>query len=385
MKTSVLVLAFTDLSIDPRVRRQISALKEDYGLTVVGTHSPGMENVSFIKYHKPIKTNMQKVKSAVMLMIRQYEQHYWSQDIRQLAEELKEKKFDIIIANDIETLPLATYLTERHKETKLILDAHEYAPKEFEDVLYWKLLYGPYRKYQCKQYTSKVDKAMTVCEGIAKEYRKQFALECEVVTNACSYIEMNDIRDVNENQIKMVFHGAATPSRKLENLIRIMELLEDRFYLDLYLVGNESYIEALKKRANGNKNISFKSPVAFKDIHTMLVQYDIGLYLLEPNSFNNKMALPNKLFEFIQARLMIAIGPSPEMKRYVEKYQCGIVAKDFSPQALADVLNQLDVKAIKEYKKKSDEMAHIECAENNREQIINMIKTLQKEENKCVE
>ena len=68
------------------------------------------------------------------------------------------------------------------------------------------------------------------------------------------------------------------------------------------------------------------------------------------DSFNNEHALPNKFFEFIQARLAIAIGPSTEMQKIVKKEGLGIVAKDFSLAAMAEELNSLQASDIARYK-----------------------------------
>ena len=55
------------------------------------------------------------------------------------------------------------------------------------------------------------------------------------------------------------------------------------------------------------------------ELPRMANDYDVGLYLLPPTNFNQRYALPNKFFEFIQGRLAIAIGPSPEMAKLVER------------------------------------------------------------------
>ena len=55
------------------------------------------------------------------------------------------------------------------------------------------------------------------------------------------------------------------------------------------------------------------------EIVDTIAEYDIGLFILSPINFNYYHALPNKLFEFIQARLAIAVSPSPEMARIVHR------------------------------------------------------------------
>jgi hypothetical protein len=93
--------------------------------------------------------------------------------------------------------------------------------------------------------------------------------------------------------------------------------------------------------------------------------YDIGLYALPPVNLNRRFALPNKFFEFIQARLAVAIGPSLEMARLVNQYRCGIVADDFRPETLASALETLDGTAIASFKRASHAAANDLCAERN--------------------
>ncbi|MBA3286203.1 MAG: hypothetical protein H0U27_14260 [Nitrosopumilus sp.] len=88
----------------------------------------------------------------------------------------------------------------------------------------------------------------------------------------------------------------------------------------------------------------------FDDIIRIISSYDIGLFLLPPVNFNYTYALPNKFFEFIQARLCIAIGPSEEMKKIVETYNIGIISEDFSAYSLKKVFLSLDKDQILKYK-----------------------------------
>jgi hypothetical protein len=103
--------------------------------------------------------------------------------------------------------------------------------------------------------------------------------------------------------------------------------------------------------------------------------YNIGLYLLQPTGFNASHALPNKFFEFVQARLAIAIGPSPEMARLVTRFDCGIVATDFKPETLAARMNALTAGEISEYQHAANRAAEVLCAEANQSIILASIQT----------
>jgi hypothetical protein len=104
-----------------------------------------------------------------------------------------------------------------------------------------------------------------------------------------------------------------------------------------------------------------------------LNKYDIGLFILETTTFNYKFALPNKLFEFIQARLAIAIAPSPEMKEIVKKYDLGIVADNFTPTGMADKIKELSREKIMYFKNQSHLHSKELSAENNEILIKNVV------------
>jgi hypothetical protein len=110
-----------------------------------------------------------------------------------------------------------------------------------------------------------------------------------------------------------------------------------------------------------------------KDIPYAINKYDIGLFFLEPVNFNYKHALPNKLFEFVQARLAIAIGPSPEMASIVNKYDLGLVTKSFDPKEMARSLNELTKEKIQYYKNQSHRFARELSADENKKKLLKIV------------
>jgi len=375
---TVLIISFSDLARDPRVNRQIRFLKNDYQVIAAGSGDPVIDGVRYIDCgtgkKNIINKIMGKMLSAGILFTKRYEQYYWGREnIRKGLKKLQELNADVILANDMDSLPLALKIAHG---AKIILDAHEYAPKEFDDMLMWKIFMKKYKEYLCRQYIAKVDGMMTVCQGIAEEYGKQYGVYPLVITNAPDYEDIAP-RMTDPRRIRMIYHGGATKSRKIENMILMLDHLDDRFELDLILVpGSPQYIKKLKKMACRYRKINVLPPVPMKELVRFTNQYDIGLYILEPSNFNNKYALPNKFFEFIQARLAIAIGPSPEMARIVKEYECGIVSEDFTPRSLANRLMGLDEKQINRFKHQSHAIAGIMSSAFNKEKVIDLIESV---------
>src|SRR5690606_36659821 len=126
---------------------------------------------------------------------------------------------------------------------------------------------------------------------------------------------------VDAERIRLIHHGSAIRSRHLGVIIEMMKYLDERFTLDFMLVETDAtYIAELRRAARMDPRIRFIEPVAMQDICHRINEFDVGVFLLPPVNFNYKYALPNKFFEFIQARLAVAIGPSPEMATLLRQY-----------------------------------------------------------------
>jgi hypothetical protein len=126
---------------------------------------------------------------------------------------------------------------------------------------------------------------------------------------------------------------------------------------------NVDYYNDLINSIRKRKNIVLHDVMPYDKLLTELNQYDIGLYILEPTNFNTRHMLPNKLYEFIQARLMVAISPSVEMMKVVQQYAIGIVTEDHTAESMAAALNALSVEDIRKYKNNTQSAAENEAAE----------------------
>jgi glycosyltransferase involved in cell wall biosynthesis len=294
-----------------------------------------------------------------------YDDVYWKQSRKVVVlDRLRHVQADVVLANDLDTLPIALSLG-----LPVAFDAHEYAPRQLAGKLWWQLLVAPYTTWQCRTYIPQVASMTTVAPGIADEYERLTGVRATVVTNAPPYADLEPTPV--HVPIRILHHGGAHRGRGFEEMIRIADLVDERFTIDFVLVeGTPGYRDELMHRARDKPNISFPPPRPMRELPRMANDYDIGLYLLPPTNFNRRHALPNKFFEFIQGRLAVVVGPSPEMARLLRRYGCGIVADDFKPETLAAALNALDDEAIAALKRASDTAARELTAERNAELVV---------------
>jgi hypothetical protein len=366
----ILVLVFSNYKQDARVQRQVNVLKKNNRVTLVCFAADDDPDLEIIRIQQTRLTTSRRILLGLALISRRYQSAYAIfHNYGFLIDQLSTRNFDLIMANDVDTLPLAFALK---KNARIIFDAHEYAPRHFENNLVWRIFFQPFNVYICRKYIPLTDAMLTVGKGLALEYEKNFGAKPVIITNAQRYYPDVPPSALLPGRLRLIHHGIANPSRRLELMIEMMEHLDERFTLDMILLTSDyasgktkTFIENLKISAAKNPRIRILPPLRSHEIVPTITNYDVGVFLLPPVNFNYENTLPNKLFDFIQARLAIAIGPSPEMAAIVKDYNIGIVSEDFTPKALADKLNALDTETLTTLKANTTRAAAELNAERN--------------------
>ncbi|HET9053229.1 MAG TPA: hypothetical protein VFM90_03600, partial [Cyclobacteriaceae bacterium] len=151
----ILVVVVSDLRHDARVMRHVNFLKNDYAVTVACLNAPATGDFNVVKLPPQKLTFFKKAVSAGLLLTRFYSiAHRILYPYRSFARQFVPENFDLIIANDAETLPLAFAFSG--KKTNVLFDAHEYAPRHFENVLTWRIFFQGFNTYLCRKYIPQV-------------------------------------------------------------------------------------------------------------------------------------------------------------------------------------------------------------------------------------
>jgi glycosyltransferase involved in cell wall biosynthesis len=381
-KKRICVISFSNLRNDPRVRRQLFTLKDTYDITALGLKESRIKGISDFVIPDP-RTFLGKTSSRIIFLFSRLFKNLYKYYImkkyptKEVINILKDGPPDLIIANGLDSVLIAHSIAKKN-EAKILFDAHEYEPKRIEDHWFHKLFVNPYKDYICRNYLSTINFMTTSSYGFAKGYRKNYGVEPEVILNAPAYKKIN-LKKVNPNNIKLIHHGVAHPSRELEIMIRLMPLLDKKFNLTLMLVGQyDKYTKHLKSLSTKlcPKKVTFREPVSVEEIVPTIARYDLGLVIIKPSSFKLKYTLPNKLFESIMAGLCVVSGPSPDMKKIVKEYDCGFIVNSFNLEDIATMLNSLRTKDITEKKNASLEAAKVLNAENEMRKFKEIVKNL---------
>lgn len=362
-KPSILVLAYSPIARDARVLRQLRALKSSYTVTSAGFGASPVDGVEHVELAPlpPYRGGfLARVRYAVAFALGHF-QKIVGADVRD-AETLRRlggRQWDLVIANDANTLPVAFRIMSRFG---VFADLHEYSPRQAEESWRFRLTEARFFRWILRRYLPRAACVTTVSPGIADEYAREFGVRPHVVVNAATYVERTP-RDTDRT-IRLVHSAAPSRARGLEVMMQAVNESRADVSLDLYLVDSGSgYVAELRALADEMPRVHVRDAVASDRLVDTLASYDVGVHLLPPINFNHRWALPNKIFDFVQARLGVVVGPSPEMARLVVEHGIGAVTDGFSARDLVHVLDRLTPETVTEWKRASHHSARALSAE----------------------
>ncbi|STP11952.1 glycosyltransferase [Helicobacter mustelae] len=367
----ILVLCAANIAKNPRPSRMVGFLKDAHQVSAMGIASESIDGALVRSYSPYKKRNfLQEIGLYCNVFLHRWDRLVYTHNRLEIVDFLKERCFDVIICHDLVLLPI---VLAYKKSAKVIFDAREFYPKQCSNNLRWRILFAGFNHFLCKTYLKKADKILTVSQGLQKAYMEQYGINSEVFYSLSKFYDLKP-HPIEENTIKIIYHGSANPERQIEKTIEIMDYCQNRFSLDLMLVCQDpKYQQKLQKmveeRQKRGCRIRIIPPVPFEEIVPFSSQYDIGLYALPKANFNLEFTIPNKFFEYIQARLALVVIPNSEMQEILQKYQNGVVARSYAPKEIASTINALTHEEIKRMKKNSDKAAEILNSKHNQLKI----------------
>ncbi len=365
---TALVLCLADPAGNPRPNRMIGCLRRDFQVHVISA-AASLPGAVCDRIEPPPRSLRDRLVRNLRLAARRYDALLWTPALRALAAKHRAMDHAFITVHELRLLPFALAV---RGSGRVLFDAREYYPRHYEDVWWWRLLHQPFNRALCRDYLPRADHVVTVCPGLADEYRRELGIHCDLLPSYPAPVA-REPQPVDPARIRLVHHGLASPSRRLERMIAMMDHLPERFHLDLLLMpSGDRYLAKLRALCAARPRVRLLPPVPFAELIPATNAYDIGLFLVPPANFNLRFTLPNKLFEFVQARLMVAIGPSPEMARVVREHDLGVVAADFQPATLAAALAGLSAADLTRYKQN----AHRAAAVLNSDQTDALVRRL---------
>ncbi|WP_313383954.1 glycosyltransferase [Chishuiella sp.] len=281
------------------------------------------------------------------------------------------KKVDhdtILLANDLDSL-LPFYVVSKLKGNTLVFDSHEIYSEL--PSLYDRPKTKKFWKFLEKLLLPKIKHFYTVSDGYATWFNKQYNVKPIVIRNVPNKIVFENRFSIdfelpkNPNNHKiLLYQGAINPSRGINKMIEAFVHVKNcQFWIAGDGPKKEEY-EKLVKKLNLTDCIYFLGNIPPKTLKTITPLADVGMSLEEDFGLSYRYALPNKLFDFIQAKVPVLATHLPEIKKTVLDYNIGKVINNHTPEHLAKKLQELLNEGKESYKEKLTFAANELCWEN---------------------
>lgn len=302
-------------------------------------------------------------------------------------------KSTLLWSNDLDTLP-ANFLVSKLKGIKLVYDSHEYFTQVPELVNRPKI-----QKIwlSVEQWIfPKLKNVITVSPQIANEYKAKYGINITVIRNLPiklkEYYEVSaparkgsgrcagtDGKNIKIDCKKtIIYQGAVNVNRGIEPLIEAMQDIENAH---LYIIGDGDIFDKIVQQIfdlSLQNKITLMGKIPFEFLPHYTHQADLGVSLEENVGLNYKYALPNKLFDYINAGVPVLTSNLPEMEVIVSKYHVGETISTITPTAITEKINQLfgDKEKLAEYTQNCLKAKEELCWENEEQKLYAFIKDI---------
>lgn len=252
------------------------------------------------------------------------------------------KKTDIFLSNDLDTL-LPNFLLHKLRSKKLVYDSHEYftGTPELQSTPLKKKIWQTLEKTLLPG----IKNAYTVNQSIAQLYKTQYGIEMKVVRNV-PYLQTELPANKHlfpEGRMILLLQGSGiNEGRGAEELVESMKHLPDNFLL--CLIGGGDCWEKLKQMSealNLHNKVLFIERVPFEELRSYTSQAHLGLSLDKPVWENQKLSLPNKIFDYIHAGLPVLASDVIEVRTVLEQYNVGTTIKNITPEEISTAVLQI--------------------------------------------
>ncbi len=355
-----------DIATDQRIFRTCQVLQQEgFDVHVAGRRLKDSISINDLPF-RTTRFNLPFAKGPLF---------YASMNLRLFFWFLKQKS-DLIFANDLDTLP-AAWLAAIVKRKRLIYDSHEYFTEvpELQENPFVKKLWERIERFILGRFSGSM---ITVNESIGRIYAEKYGRKVTVLRNLPLYIaaqKLNEKKLFPADKQVIIYQGALNMGRGLEEMIEAMLYIENAL---LAVFGEGDVSEALKAKvielALGDR-IKFYGKKKPEVLREYTREATVGISLERNIGLNYYYALPNKLFDYVQARIPVFVSDLPELRTVVSQYKIGITCASNDPKEIAKEMSQfLNQDLNKKYSEKLEKAARELCWDIEKEKLVKVLK-----------
>jgi glycosyltransferase involved in cell wall biosynthesis len=324
MAKKIALTVTNDLNYDQRMIRVCTSLsKAGYDVTLIGFERKTSKPLAERPYRQvriPLIAEQGK-----LLYI-----HYWYKLFRYLASH----KFDVVCANDLDTI-LPVYYATRLRKMKRVYDSHELFT-ELKEVIDRPSVLRMW-EWIGKHTVHHFPVAYTIGDSFAAALKEKYGVDFKVVRNA-SVLRLLQIPEKKEKYI--LYQGWVNVGRCFEQLIPAMQYVNAR----LIICGEGNFYaqaQALAKEHGVTDKVIFKGYIPPSELVNYTMDAWIGVTLFEDTALSHRLSLANRFFDYMHSGVPQLCIKYPEYERINAEYEVAYLVANPTPENVAEGLNKM--------------------------------------------
>ncbi|MGD9489331.1 MAG: glycosyltransferase [Calditrichaceae bacterium] len=334
--TKIVILTISDLIYEANLHRKVMTLKKQYpNLVVLATRNRRLD----LNIWEGINLQFLELRFKKGLL-------YFAEFFLKSLSWVLRQKADLFISYDVYPL-LPLRIKKIIHPCNYIYDSVELfqGVNAIADNPVKRKIWFFYEKWAI----GKASDIFMVCKSDATYLRKIYRLENEpeVVRNIPDPSET-----FHENYLRVtygvpadikigIYQGMVFKGRGIEYILKAMAGISGMI---LFIVGDgpyKDYLKNLTREYRLKKSVVFIHAVPFNELYKFTQSADIGFTTIAGKGLSYYHALPNKLFEYIQAGVPVIGSNYPEIRNIIEKEEIGYAVKPDSVEEIKEAIRKM--------------------------------------------
>ncbi|MDX1438693.1 MAG: glycosyltransferase [Rubricoccaceae bacterium] len=258
---------------------------------------------------------------------------------KKLLKATQKSDADVYMASDLFVLPALAVHAGR-KKARLVFDSRELY--SHLDSHRSRPLVRAFWRFVERRYIKETDLVLTVNQSIAEQLAHLYRIRPPVVVrNIPPSQQIPTTKRLRErlgiDTITRIalYQGGLRRGRGIEVLIRAARQIPEAAFV---VVGSGPLLNELRHLSSDASNVHFIPHIAPFELLSFTASADLGIHLMEDTCLNHRLALPNKIFEYLMAGLPVVASDLPEIAKVVKGFDTGLVVDPTNPNSVVEAI-----------------------------------------------